>query len=179
MLKPLVEKLIESYKRAGDRDKVDYWMSYFNLLYELYNEYDNGRRQDALFYRWTTASYFLESEVIRDERMAQGMTQMELADGIYKNIASVSNIEKGKSSPNKNKYKAIVEKLSINKERISGFVIADSLKRIRQIAEIKEMTARGETAKVLELAEERPDQSEKEKRLFKAYRGIVQYEGGD
>ncbi|MCR5345029.1 MAG: helix-turn-helix domain-containing protein, partial [Lachnospiraceae bacterium] len=177
MLKPLVEKLIESYKRVGDRDKVDYWMSYFNLLYELYNEYDNGRRQDALFYRWTTASYYLESEVIRDERVAQGMTQMELADGIYKNIASVSNIEKGKSSPNKNKYKAIVEKLSINKERISGFVIADSLKRIRQIAEIKEMTARGETAKVLELTEERPDQSEKEKRLFKAYRGIVQYEG--
>ena len=177
MLKPLMGKLIECYKRVGKEDKVDYWMPYYNLLCELYKEYDNGRRQDALFYRWLTASYYLESEVIRDERVAQGMTQMELADGIYKNIASVSNIEKGKSSPNKNKYRAITEKLLIDKERISGFVVADSLDKIRRIAEIKELTSRGETEKVLELTADEAAQSDKERCLLKAYRSIAQYEG--
>lgn len=177
MLKPLMGKLIECYKRVGKEDKVDYWMPYYNLLCELYKEYDNGRRQDALFYRWLTASYYLESEVIRDERVAQGMTQMELADGIYKNIASVSNIEKGKSSPNKNKYRAIAEKLLIDKGRISGFVVADSLDKIRRIAEIKELTSRGETEKVLELTADEAAQSDKERCLLKAYRSIAQYEG--
>lgn len=175
MLKPLMERLIECYKKIGNREKIDYWMPYYNLIDELYSEYDNGRRQDALFYRWKTASYYLESEVIRDERMAQGMTQMELADGIYKNIASVSNIEKGKSSPNKNKYRAIVEKLSIDKGRISGFVVADSLDKIRRIAEIRELVSRGETKRAQQLIEEEIVQSDSEKRLLKAYTTVVQY----
>ena len=129
-LKPIMGKAIEIYKRLDNAERIDYWEKYYKFLDEFYTEYSSNIGEIPMYFRWKRTSYYLDYEVFKGERLSRGMKQEELADGIYGNPASISNVEKGKQTPNKTKYKKLCEKLSIDKPRYSGFIIADDFEKI-------------------------------------------------
>ena len=173
MLKPLMEKTINCYKRLGNTERVDYWKPYYDLLVDFYDEYGNDRDQTSMFFRWKTTGYYLDSEVVKGERLNKGYTQEELAEGVYNNPSSISNLEKGKSAPNKTKYKLLFDKLGIDKARYSGFVIAESYEKIERIVAIRNALSKHEYEKLIRLIDNEKTNSELEESLLGAYRTVA------
>ena len=173
MLKPLMEKTINCYKRLGNTERVDYWKPYYDLLVDLYDEYGNDRDQTSMFFRWKTTGYYLDSEVVKGERLNKGYTQEELAEGVYSNPSSISNLEKGRSAPNKTKYKLLLDKLGIDKARYSGFVIAESYEKIERIVAIRNALSKHEYDELIRLIDNENADSELEENLLEAYRVAV------
>lgn len=173
MLKPIMEKTINCYKRLGNKERVDYWEPYFKLLTDIDNEYGNKRSQTSLLFRWKTTGYYLDSEVVKGERLNKKYTQEELAEGIYSNPVSISNIENGKSSPNKTKYRLLFGKLGIDKARFSGFIIAESYDKIESIAIIRKALSGHKYDELIGLIDNEIIESELEGDLLEAYRTIA------
>lgn len=173
MLKPIMDNTINCYKRLGNKERVDYWEPYFKLLTDIDNEYGNERSQTSLFFRWKTTGYYLDSEVVKGERLNKGYTQEELAEGVYSNPSSISNLEKGKSAPNKTKYKLLFDKLGIDKARYSGFVISESYEKIERIVAIRNALSKHEYDKLISLIDNEKADSELEDSLLEAYRTVA------
>lgn len=168
-----MEKTINCYKRLGNMERVDYWKPYYDLFVDLYDEYGNDRDQTSMFFRWKTTGYYLDSEVVKGERLNKGYTQEELAEGVYNNPSSISNLEKGKSAPNKTKYKLLFDKLGIDKARYSGFVIAESYEKIERIVAIRNALSKHEYDELIRLIDNENADSELEENLLEVYRVAV------
>lgn len=170
---PIMEKVIEIYKRLDNVERAEYWKKYYAFLVDFCREYSSDIGEIPVFYRWKRTAYYLDYEVFKGERLNQGMNQEELADGIYGNPASVSNVEKGKQSPNKTKYRKLCKKLSIDKSRYSGFIIADDFEKIERVADIRKKLSMGNLKEVLEYIEREQPQTNLERHILESYRMIA------
>lgn len=179
LLMPIMNKTIEIYKRLGNMERVGYWEKYYALLMGLSTDFSMRIKEIPIFCRWKRATYYIDYEVIKGERLNQGMKQEELAEGIYGNPASVSNVEKGKQTPNKTKYKQLCEKLLLDKPRYSGFIIADDFEKIERVAYIRKKLSMGNVKEVLEFVELEKSQSNLERRILESYKMIAKWELGE
>ncbi len=170
---PIMEKTIEIYKRLDNVERIEYWKKYYEFLVDFCREYSSDIGEIPVFYRWKRTAYYLDYEVFKGERLNQGMNQEELADGIYGNPASVSNVEKGKQTPNKTKYRKLCKKLSIDKSRYSGFIIADEFEKIERVADIRKKLSMGNLKEVLEHIEREQPQTNLERHILESYKIIA------
>ena len=175
---PIMGKVITIYNRVKNIERAEYWKKYYVLMQELYLGFSLGKKEVPVFYRWKRTTYYLDYEVIRGERLNKGMKQSELADGIYGNPASISNVEKGKQTPNKTKYRQLCEKLLLDKPRYSGFVITDDFEKLERIARIRKALSAGSIDKVIELIETEELQNDVDRRILEAYRTIALHDLG-
>ena len=47
---------------------------------------------NGMYFNFYARQYYLDSELIRDERIRKGLTQAELAEGIYECVESISRV---------------------------------------------------------------------------------------
>jgi len=77
----------------------------------------------------------LNHELIREMRVAQGMTQEEVSYGICSR-ETLSRIEKGRT-PNRKKLQELLQRLGIERERYSSYVVTDDWDTYELVREYK------------------------------------------
>lgn len=85
------------------------------FLYEWYPE-------DSILWNCCQKIYHLDCEIISKERMALGITQQELADGIYKFEGEIGRFERREVILNRRKYAEIMGKLQLTDKRHSAYI---------------------------------------------------------
>ena len=80
---------------------------------------------DSIFKNCSQQTYYLDYELFREERVAQGYTQDRMIEGVYKNPESLSRAERGKVTMRDSKLIRLFHRLGIDKSRYNGFVVTD------------------------------------------------------
>ena len=80
---------------------------------------------DSIFKNCSQQTYYLDYELFREERVAQGYTQDQMIEGVYKNPESLSRAERGKVTMRDSKLIRLFHRLGIDKSRYNGFVVTD------------------------------------------------------
>ena len=117
----LMDNLILAYRQTNENEKVEKlctWKEHIEAVYAMQGlsiDIVNG-----MYFNFYARQYYLDCELIRGERIRQGLTQAELAEGIYECVESLSRVENGKESPNRIKFQQLMERLGVDKSRYNG-----------------------------------------------------------
>lgn len=80
---------------------------------------------DSIFKNCSQQTYYIDHELFREERIAQGYSQEQVIEGVFKNPESLSRAEKGVATMRNSKLNRLFRKLGIEKSRYNGFVVTD------------------------------------------------------
>lgn len=86
--------------------------------------------------------YYLCSEVIRGQRLALGMSQEEVIEGIYENSESLARVEAGKQMPNHKTLGLLMEKLGLPVGRYNSDLVTDDYAVLEQQKRINNLMSR-------------------------------------
>jgi transcriptional regulator with XRE-family HTH domain len=148
LMLPLIRNLIKICESLELKKKIAYWSVYRDALQELNQKYDNLLERDSLIFHWAQNECHLENEVIRGERIIRNISQEKLADEIFSNTSSISNFETGKSSPNKNNFERMMQRLGMEKSRWSGIAVTESFDMLEDIWNMRKMLGHREYDKL-------------------------------
>lgn len=151
---PLLVLITEVEKKLGINPDNSKWTQYQISLTFLWDNYaEKWYPTDWLFHNCSQQEYLLDYELVRSEREAKKMTQLELSDGIYKNVESYSRFETGKVSPKKKTFEKLLEKLEIERRRYNSFAVTDSHKTMELRRNLDRMIGRKEYTHAQEVCE--------------------------
>lgn len=151
---PLLVLITEAEKKLGINPDNSKWTQYQISLTFLWDNYaEKWYPTDWLFHNCSQQEYLLDYELVRSEREAKKMTQLELSDGIYKNVESYSRFETGKVSPKKKTFEKLLEKLEIERRRYNSFAVTDSHKTMELRRNLDRMIGRKEYTHAQEVCE--------------------------
>ena len=122
---PLLELLIQCSNKENGKKKR--YQNYLDALMHL-NEYvgEKGHTTDSIFKNCSQQTYYMDYELFREERIAQGYSQEQMMEGIYKNPESLSRAERGKAAMRDSKLIRLFNRLGIEKDRYNEFVVTDT-----------------------------------------------------
>lgn len=124
----LLRLMTASEERLGLAAARSKWVQYDQILTFLWERYaPKWCPVDSIFHNCYQRIFHLDYELIRAERSAKGMSQEVLADGVYKNSASLSRLENGKVSSSKKTFEGLMRNLGLEKGRYNGYVVTDSI----------------------------------------------------
>lgn len=86
---------------------------------------EEWRFSDSIFKNCSQQTYYIDHELFREERIAQGYSQEQVIEGVYKNPESLSRAERGKVTMRDSKLIRLFHRLGIEKCRYNGFVVTD------------------------------------------------------
>lgn len=157
-MRPLLDKLVLCEDSMLQMERREMYQTFRDVLDSVYERYGEAWRfTDSIFKNCCQRTYYMDYELIRGERLAQGITQEQLIEGIYENPESLSRVESGKSSPGKKTLAQLFEKLGIEKGRYNTFVATESFEVLEMKKELDRLTSRREyekaEAKLAELKE--------------------------
>lgn len=121
-------------------------------LCQVLEEADIHLSNYRLFRTWNR-DFRLDYELIRQERLAGGMVQVELAEGICE-PETLSRIERGKRKPNSKNMNAMLKKLHRDRMRVSMMLVTEQYRVLEVETKISDYTAKEEYKKAYELIEE-------------------------
>lgn len=160
---PLLEQLISCGDQIGVEEGKNKWKKYYGFLGGLYEKY--GQKwycHDSLFHNPHNTAFHLDSEFIRQERLAQNLTQEKLIEGVYQSPESLSRVENGKASPTKRKPEGLLQNLGIERGRLCGTIAVEDFKTLELKMEIDILIGQGryeEAEAQLEILEKELDDS--------------------
>ena len=173
MMLPLLNNLINLYIEENNSEKVSFWTPYKDAINELLSEYAPNLPQDSIYFHWKRASYNLDTEIIRAERLRLNLSQEELAEGIFSASNSVSLLETKKCSPNKSNYSMIMDRIGINKPRRSSFVLTESFERLELFLELRNAATKFDYKTILSLIDTATDFSPEEIDAINAFKCVA------
>lgn len=123
-MEPILEILIQCTDDAKENEPP--YRNYLTALQHV-KQYagEEGRFTDSVFKNCSQQTYYIDHELFREERIAQGYSQEQMIEGIYKNPESLSRAERGKVTMRDSRLIRLFKKLGIEKCRYNGFVITD------------------------------------------------------
>lgn len=149
---PLLEIIVQYGENLLSLKEITEFSEYKILLESLLKEYnEDWHFTDSIFRNCCKKSYYLDCELIRGERLAQGITQEKLIEGIYESPESLSRVENGKASPNKNSFEKLMERLHSEEERYGSYVFTESFQTLELHQKINIFINRGRKQEVDEL----------------------------
>ena len=160
----LMDNLIFAYGRTKKAEKVEKlckWKEHLEAIYEMQGL--SIGIVNGMYFNFYARQYYLDCELIRGERLRQGLTQAELAEGIYECVESLSRVENGKESPNRIKFQQLMERLGVDKSRYNGHLATNEYKAMEIDFAIEKYLVRKnyeEAKKELEYLERLIDYSE-------------------
>ena len=123
-MEPLLELLIQcSNDKITDKPPYQKYLSALQHIKEYAGE--TWRFTDSIFKNCSQQTYYLDYELFREERMAQGYSQEQMIEGVYKNPESLSRAERGKVTMRDSKLIRLFRRLGIEKCRYNGFLVTD------------------------------------------------------
>lgn len=163
-MEPVLEQLIQ----CPDEENDPPYQQYLTALQHV-KQYvgEDWRFTDSVFKNCSQQTYYIDHELFREERIAQGYSQEQMIEGVYKNPESLSRAEKGKVTMRDSRLVRLFKKLGIEKCRYNGFLVTDryeDLKLKQQIDILITRNCDGEAEEKLEELKERLDLSIAENR---------------
>ena len=121
-MEPILEQLI----RCTEDEKEPPYRQYLMALQHV-KQYvgEDWRFTDSVFKNCSQQTYYIDHELFREERIAQGYSQEQMIEGVYKNPESLSRAERGKGTMRDSRLIRLFKKLGIEKCRYNGFVVTD------------------------------------------------------
>ena len=123
---PVIEEIMWRYRRMKNEERASYWQRFYDTFISLYTEYVPDMCQDSLFRNVCQRAYYLDYEMIRGERLAQGITQEGLIVDVYESVKPLSDIENHRKTARKNKYESLMNRMGVDKRRCNGILATDS-----------------------------------------------------
>lgn len=161
----------EVLKRGNeDVQKIQELESQNRSLLALEEEADIHLQNYRLFHNWNR-SFELDYELIRQERIAGGYVQAELAEGICE-PETLSRIESGKRKPNRRNMEAMMEKMQRERKRVSMKVAVEQYHTLELERKITVCNGQKEYEKASELIEELENRIDMSKNRNKQYVGM-------
>jgi len=166
-MEPILELLVQCKDADANENEAPY-RKYLTALQHV-KQYvgEDWRFTDSIFKNCSQQTYYIDHELFREERIAQGYSQEQMIEGIYKNPESLSRAEKGKVTMRDSRLIRLFKKLGIEKCRYNGFVVTDKYKDLELKQQIDILIARNcdvEAEKKLEELKARLDLSIAENR---------------
>ncbi|MBE5951592.1 MAG: helix-turn-helix transcriptional regulator [Lachnospiraceae bacterium] len=123
-MEPLLETLIQcSEDKMMNRPPYQRYLTALQHVKEYVGE--TRRFIDSIFKNCSQQTYYLDYELFREERIAQGYSQEQMIEGVYKNPESLSRAERGKVTMRDSKLIRLFRRLGIEKCRYNGFLVTD------------------------------------------------------
>lgn len=160
----LMDNLILAYEKIGETkkaEKVTNWREHLEAVF--YSQGYSSAIVNGMYFNFYARQYYLDCELIRGERLRQGLTQAELCRDIYECPESLSRVENGKASPNRIKFAQLMERLGMDKTRYNGHVATNEYRIMELDAEIERLLSKEcyeEAKKQLEVLEQAVDLTE-------------------
>ncbi|MBQ9342077.1 MAG: helix-turn-helix transcriptional regulator [Lachnospiraceae bacterium] len=173
LMHPILVGLIDLYRINGLTNKADKISIFKEIVGEILKEFVEVVPQEAVLYKWHRASYNLESEVFKAERIRKGLTQMDISDGVFSDPGAVSNIEKKKHSPNKSSFKKFMKIVEMERPRRSGFVLVESFDRMQLFSNLRSAVNKSDYVEMLSLIGDEKEFSASEIPIINAYKAIA------
>ena len=139
----LMENLICAFCGMGEKEQADKIRIWQDTLEEVF--VGQGLHIDCvngMYFNCSTRQYYLDSELIRGERIRKGMTQEQLCEGVYECVESVSRVENGKESPNRIKFRQLMERLGVGKSRYNAYLATNEYEAMEIDAKIEKHLSR-------------------------------------
>lgn len=141
-MRPLLKKLACLENAVFAMEKQEEYRRYLQVLDKVYKHYEEDWHfTDSIFKNCCQRTYYMDYELIRGERLAQGFTQEQLIEGIYENPESLSRVESGKSSPRNKTFVQLLERLGIEKGRYNTFIATESFEELERKKELDRLTS--------------------------------------
>lgn len=169
-MEPILELLI----RCTEDEKEPPYRQYLMALQHV-KQYvgEDWRFTDSVFKNCSQQTYYIDHELFREERIAQGYSQEQMIEGVYKNQESLSRAERGKGTMRDSRLIRLFKKLGIEKCRYNGFVVTDRYEDLELKQQIDILISRNcyeEAEKKLEEIKKRLDLSiEENRRTIQGY----------
>ena len=123
-MEPLLKVLIQCQREStAEKNLYSEYLSALQHVKQFVGE--EWRFTDSILKNCSQQTYYIDHELFREERIAQGYSQEEMIEGIYKNPESLSRAERGKVTMRDSRLIRLFKKLGIEKNRYNGFVVTD------------------------------------------------------
>lgn len=140
-MEPLLETLIQcSDDKIMDRPPYQRYLTALRHVKEYVGE--TWHFTDSLFKNCSQQTYYLDYELFREERIAQGYSQEQMIEGVYKNPESLSRAERGKVTMRDSKLIRLFRRLGIEKCRYNGFLVTDDYAILELKQEVDSLLSR-------------------------------------
>lgn len=150
-MEPILEILIQ----CTEDEKEPPYRQYLTALQHVKQYVGEDRRfTDSIFKNCSQQTYYIDHELFRGERIAQGYSQEQMIEGIYKNPESLSRAERGKVTMRDSRLIRLFKKLGIEKCRYNGFVVTDKYEDLELKQQIDILISRNCDAEAEEKLEE-------------------------
>lgn len=159
---------------SKDAQKIKELGSQSRSLLALEEEADIHLKNYRLFHNWNR-SFELDYELIRQERLAGGFVQAELAEGICE-PETLSRIESGKRKPNRRNMEAMMEKMQRVRKSVSMKVAAEqyyALELERKITACNGQKDYAEADKLIIELEKQIDMSKKRNQQYVSMKKLI------
>lgn len=140
---PIMERLILVYEKCVAVEKKAILQKQMEALNSLYEEYNlEYMRKECYHFESYQKEIYLDYEMIAKERIAQGMSQEKLIEGIYSGPETLSRIENGKTSPKGKKLEQLLNRLGIAKHKYNPIAQVDEFNVLELYSEINRIQMR-------------------------------------
>jgi len=179
-MEPILELLVQCPYEENDPPYVQYLIALQHVKQYVGEDW---RFTDSVFKNCSQQTYYIDHELFREERIAQGYSQEQMIEGIYKNPESLSRAERGKVTMRDSRLSRLFKKLGIEKCRYNGFVVTDRYEDLELKQQIDILISRNcdaEAEKKLEELKRRLDLSIAEnRRTVQGYEIAIEIKKGE
>ena len=124
-----------------------------DLLYEIAGISYVEEKSISILWTSRETEIIVLNEVVREMRQAKGITQTELSENIC-SPETLSRIESGGRSPNRNNIYAMLHKMGLNRESYYGAIMADNYELYEKVRNYKRGISQRDWKLVSRLKEE-------------------------
>lgn len=114
--------------------------------------------------------FIITNELVRDLRVARRISQEKLCVDIYTQEA-LSNVENGKTSPNKKKLYRLLKRLGMERENYYGFIEADDYELYEKVRQYNRCFLKGKKVEAMRLLDELEEKLDMTKTVNKQFIG--------
>lgn len=115
--------------------------------------------------------FIITNELVKDLRSARRISQEKLCVDIYTQEA-LSNIENGKTSPNRRKLYQLLKRLGMERENYYGFIEADDYELYEKVRQYNRCFPKGKWEEAMELLDELEEKLDMTKTVNKQFIGM-------
>lgn len=141
-----VRELLEFLVKSGEEI---YYYPQLKALNCVYQEYEKNSRDDFYYMQEDKQEVYLLHEMIKAERLNQGLSQERLSEGICE-AESFSRIETGKRKPKMSHYRQIAKRLNIEIGFFEGRLDSEDYTALKLREHIGKSSSRNEPEKAWE-----------------------------
>lgn len=133
---PLLTCLAEECRRKKQEKNAKKYLVWKDAIEQVYrNSGLDVRMVNKLYFNPCVGQYYLTGELIREERLMQGLSQENLIQDVYNNPESLSRLESGRK-PDKKKQQLLMERLGLQRKCYNGRVITNDYELLELYSEV-------------------------------------------